>query len=247
MLSLLFETAGRPDVSAIRDLSQMDGGFSISHDPGFAGGGDDTGEEGRWLELLMNGLTFDLMGVGPGSAQTLTPYSRTYDIPTALVPETLEAVALVSGPHLVGGETMLPVVRSHVGLGAKLCSLPGLRAVGWQSARCLCSPAFFAENISRWLEGGLFPALGLTSLASAPDGGMQSEGLAFFINQELRIEPELMTDQTDAVRLAVKLIHQLIEQGGIDHEERAIGLDGEKLQLKLSENRRFVRVSSAGL
>jgi hypothetical protein len=90
----------------------------------------------------------------------------------------------------------------------------------------------------------VFPALGLTALAEVGDGGLHSEGLAFFTGQELRIEPELAGDKAAAARLAVRLINELVERGRIDQPERIAGPQGEPLKLAPSENGRFVRVWS---
>ena len=47
----------------------------------------------------------------------------------------------------------------------------------------------------------MFPGFGLVALLPTPDHGMQSEGLAFFTGQELRVEPEIATDGKAAARI----------------------------------------------
>ena len=49
--------------------------------------------------------------------------------------EPFEGVDLIPGPHLAGGEAILPMVRVHVALGARLAELPGVAAVAWRPAQ----------------------------------------------------------------------------------------------------------------
>jgi hypothetical protein len=74
---------------------------------------------------------------------------------------------------------------------------------------------------------------------------MQSEGLAFFTGQELRIEPELAAAGPRAAQIALRLIHALVERGPVEGPENVLGPSGEPLRLQPSPNRRFVRVTAA--
>ena len=242
-LSLLFNPAARPSASVIRQFASKLGSFSISHDPVQADPPDV--DSIGWLELVANGLSFDLRGLVPGAAHPISSHVHRFDLPSGVEIGELEAVVLEAGPHLSGGETMLPVVRSQLWLATQLCQLPGLAAVGWEPARSLCSPAHFNASVTRWLEGGVFPGLGLTVLITSPDGGMHSEGLAFFTGQELRIEPELAENAWAAARLALRLIHELVGLGWLDKPELVTGPEGQVLRLEPSQNGRFVRVRLA--
>jgi hypothetical protein len=236
VLSLLFEDAQRPDAPAIYELAARSGEFTVSHDPREA-------RDGNWLELLVNGLTFDLEGLAPGNGVIHELHPHVFDLPEKFNPFRCSTLTLVPGPHLSGGAAMMPVVRSQMWLAAQLCGLPGIAAVGWLPARTLSGPGHFRRSVTSWLEGGVFPGFGLTALLTVPDGGMQSEGLAFFTGQELRIEPELAADGAAAARIALRLIHELIERGPVARRERATGPAGESLRLDPSPNKRFVRVS----
>jgi hypothetical protein len=238
VLSLLFDPAVPPDAPAIRRLAGRNAEFSISHDPAQDGKAD----EGGWLELLANGLTYDLHGLPPGTPLAPGHFRHRFDLRDSFEPSGFTALSLQPGPHLAGGETMLPVVRSQAWLATQLCALPGIAAVGWAPARSVCSVAHFTASVRRWLEGGVFPALGLTALNGTSDGGLQSEGLAFFTGQELRIEPEVAADKAGAARLGVRLINELVGRGKLAQAEQIVGPDGERLTIAPSENGRYVRV-----
>ncbi|MBO9498509.1 MAG: hypothetical protein J7496_10795 [Novosphingobium sp.] len=237
MLSLLFDGAAQPDASSIHRLAAS-GEFAVSHDP-------PPDSDGNWLELLVNGLTFDLKGLAPGNAEIHELHANLFDLPPGFNAFQYAALTLTPGPHLAAGAAMMPVVRSQMWLAMQLCELPGIVAVGWLPARTLSGPGHFRRSVTRWLEGGAFPALGLTALLKAPDGGMQSEGLAFFTGQELRLEPEIAGRGAGSAQLALRLIHELVERGPIERPEGATGPDGAALRLDPSPNRRFVRVSAA--
>ena len=239
-VALLFRHGTRPDAAAVRALAESAGAFSVSHDPG-----DSRAEAGNWLELLSNGLTFDLLGLAGGAPAELPALRHSFGLDDAM-PDAVEAVWLVTGPHLSGGEAMMPVVRSQLALSLRLSVLPGLVAVAWTPARSAMAVNYFTPLVSGWLEGGPFPALGLTAFTLALDGGLQSEGLAFLTGQELRIEPELAEDGVAATKLAVRLVNELVEYGEVTDRFEMTGPDGAPLVLEPSANGAFVRVRATG-
>ena len=244
-VSLLFAVGRRPGAGAIRQLAEKQGGFSVSFDPAAESGAESAApaEHGlAWLELLANGLTFDLAGLAPGPAAEAPPCIHAYALTPDADASALEALTIRPGPHLAGGHAMAPVIRTLAWVGASLAPLDGVEAIAWHSARSWCAPGFFREGVLRWIEGGVFPGLGLTALAVAPDGGMQSEGLAVLTGQEVRIEPELMADKATGAKIGVRLIDLLVEGGRIDAPQRLTGPDGLALRLEPSANGRFVRV-----
>ena len=248
-LSLLFEWGHRPDAAGIAALASECGEFAVSHDgtrTGEHATADGKGSDLEWVELLANGLTFDLWGLTPGPAAQIPECTYTFDLADDFRPEGCEALWLAPGPHLAGGERMMPVIRTIVGLAAGLCQLPGLVAVVWHPARSGVGPVYFSSIVSNWLEGGVFPGLGLVGLATVADGGMQSEGVAFFTGQEIRIEPELADDRATAAKIAVRLIDHLVTGGPLDRVVELSGPQGRLLRIEPSANGRFVRVWSAG-
>lgn len=195
-----------------------------------------------WLELLASGLTFDLYGLAPGAGEPVPEREHLYGLAPSMAEGPLESITLSPGPHLLGGGAMLPVVRCLAWLGACLAVLPGTRAVAWHSARCWSSPQHFRDVVSRWMEGGAFPGFGLAALMPIADGGLQSEGLNLFIGQELRIEPELAADRAAGAKIALRLMHLLVENGPLHQVERISMPGNGKLRLEPSANGRFVRV-----
>jgi hypothetical protein len=243
-VSLLFAAGRRPDADSVRQLAEKQAGFSISLDPGAEhirgeSAPDEFGQE--WLELLANGLTFDLVGLAPGAPAEPPPCVHAYALAADVEPFGMEALTVRPGPHLAGGQTMLPVIRSLAWLAATLAQIEGVRAVAWHPARSWCGPDHFRQGVLRWIEGGVFPGLGLTALAVNPDGGMHSEGLALFTGQELRVEPELTGDKAAGAKMALRLLDYLVEAGRIDAPRLIDGPDGEPLRLEPSANGRFVR------
>jgi hypothetical protein len=165
-----------------------------------------------WLELLVNGLTFDLTGLAPAAAAESPPFVHRYGVPGSRDPEAFEAVALSPGAHLAGAEAMIPVVRSAAGLAATLADLPRCEAVGWRPARAVAGVAHFRQGVDAWLGGGAFPALGMTALTRNGSGSLRSEGLDFLIGRELVLQPSGAPPAEDA-KLAIRLIDMLVQRG----------------------------------
>ena len=223
VLSLVFAPDQRPGVAALASLAEASlqraagARFAISHLSSLAEG---------WAELLASGLTYDCAGLKP-AAPAATPVGG------ALLgleqPPVGDAISLSPGPHLAEATGMLPVVRVLAGLGAQLASLPGAAAVCWNPARCWMPPAYFCKVVDNWLADGPFPALGLTSLERDSDGSIVSVGLALLTGQELRFTPDAKLVPADIARIAVRLIHALIDTGPLTAQHSFVGPDRETL------------------
>ncbi len=216
-LILLFEPGHRPSQPAIRAALGNLPRASISFDPagepfscGTAGGPTQEDNLQDWLEILIDGMTFDLVGLAPGPSSSLPEIAYRYGFECDLDPTGLEPLALAVGPHLAEGAHALPIVRAMLGLGAELTQvLPGVQAICWAPARTAISPRFFARSVGRWLEGGAFPALGLLGLAFFEDT-LRSEGFDFFTGCEIEVDRALCADRAEATRLAIRVAHELV-------------------------------------
>lgn len=205
-VSLLFARGSRPDADTVAALAEGGGevvSFSISHRPAV---------HPYWLELLALGLTFDLQGLAPGVPADSSAAAHAFSLPLADT-RGLEALTLRPGPHLVSGSTLLPVIRAMAALGCELARLPGLVAIGWEPARTAMTPDYYGRVVGAWLKGGAFPGLGMTALARSRDGSVQSDGLAFFTGFEILLAPLAGEPPADAAKLALRVIHDLVENG----------------------------------
>ena len=246
-LHLLFAKGKRPDVAAITAFAKRQQAVALSHDLSTDGtqSVDDSrlGQQPICVELLRDGLTFDLSGLSPAPGSAFPTINHRFDLSVIPTSAGYEALLLVPGPHLVAGARSQPVIRTMMALACDLIlHFDELRAVCWSPSCSAIGRRFFESIISAWLDGGPFPALGLTAFAEQSDGGLQSEGLAFWIGQELRIEPPLSADKVAATRLGIRLVNQLMLSGGMDADDRIIAPDGTPLVLRPSRNRALISV-----
>ncbi|WP_143736965.1 hypothetical protein [Erythrobacter tepidarius] len=248
----------RPTRAAILDFVARQQSVCLSHDPAGAVGGEGAvaararGVQGAgsagaknevWLELLRDGLTFDLRGLAPGPCPVIPPITHRFDFTWQEGAEGLEALAVLPGPHLAGGERSMPVMKAMLALARDLTQhFPDLIGIHWAPSHSVIGGRFFESVITAWLDGGVFPALGITAFEETPDGALQSLGLDVWIGQEVRIEPPLAADRISATRLAVRLINQLVIVGGLDGSERIIAPDGTRLVMQASRNSQYIRV-----
>lgn len=239
--SLLFVAGSRPDRMAVRELAAQDREFAVSLEPDLPPEPDPSGR-GDWVELVIHGLTFDLSGLAPREQAPLPEAAHLFGLQKDIAERDLEAITLVPGPHLAGGRQLLPVLRSHALLAARLVALPGVTAVAWHDARSWSAPDFFRSSVLRWIEGGAFPGLGLAALSQNGDGGLRSEGLALFTGQELLLEPRFAEDRAEGARVALRLMHWLVENGPMAEVETLTGPSGELLRLEPSADRRLIKV-----
>jgi hypothetical protein len=257
-LQLLFAPGKRPTRADMLSFVSCQHVVSLSHDPAadaaaglpttqgqpWQSDGAGAAAQGEvWLELLREGLTFDLRGLAGGPPHPARAISHRFDFPLAATGAEWEALTLSAGPHLAGGERSVPVLKGMLGLARDLTQhFEDLQAVFWQPSGSAIGRRFFESVITAWIEGGAFPALGLTAFEETADGALQSVGLGFWIGQELRIEPPLTTEKVAATRLGVRLVNQLVIVGGLEESERIIAPDGTRLIMSPSRNGDFVRV-----
>jgi hypothetical protein len=245
-LHLLFAHGKRPDRLAIASFVASRRAITISHDP-FADNAPHAeapwaGQQ-YWLELLTDGLTFDLTGLAPGPASAFPTFAHRFDLPILPLAADHDVLTLRPGPHLAGGPGSMPVNRAMLGLACDLVRhFADLVAVAWPASGSVIGRRYFESVTSAWLDGGPFPALGLTAFIETPDGALQSTGLGFWIGQELRIEPPLSTDRVAATRLGVRLVNHLVLIGGLDADDRITAPDGTRLVLRASHSRAMISV-----
>jgi hypothetical protein len=225
-LLLLFPSGERPTGAVLREVAAGSDRLAVSSELGCGG------QSPGGVELLRDGMTYDLVGAAPGPAFGIPPARHRLGVAPDVVERECEALSLQPGPHLAPGARTLPVVRTMMNVATMIVAhLPGLRAVAWPAAGTLIGPDFFVSSMTAWMAGGAFPALGLTAFAADSDQGLRSEGLAFFTGQELRLEPGLSDDRTAGVRLGVRLINHLVGQGRVTATEAIMGPEGERLTL----------------
>lgn len=256
-LILLFEAGDRPAAPAIRDAVSRIPNTSISFDPSaehpafsnaFASELNEFSpvEANAWLELLVDGLTFDMMGLAPGPALSAPGIEFRVDFPANSDQSDFAMVGLAPGPHLIGGMRSLVVAKALAHLGCQIArQLGSVKGFFWLPSRSVTGTEFFCSTVTAWANGGPFPALGLTAFRAASDGGLESVGLDFFTGQEVRVPRQLASDRAAATRLAMRLVHQLALHGRLEASERITGPDGSPLQLEPIDGGRIVIVSPA--
>lgn len=192
-----------------------------------------------FCELLLDGMTYDLMLVARGAGRRLPDYRPALDKAAAQGP----ALVLVPGPHLATAAGSPSVVRAQWQLGTRLCSLlERVMAVGWPPAGAVLTPGSFDGLAEGWAGSGQFPSHGLIAFRPVLGQGLHSSGLAWFTGQELRLEPDLVQDHDQAVRLGLRLAEILIHRGRLTEMEQFAHPAGGTIRLKPSPNGRFVRV-----
>jgi hypothetical protein len=186
------------------------------------------------------GLTFDCGGLAPGAPG---PQPAPGTLLGLLEAPAGEVVTLAAGPHLDDAPGMQPVIRVLAGIGARFCALPGVLSAVWRPAQAWMTPVYFQKVVGKWLAGGPFPALGLTTLERDADGSIYTRGLSLMTGQELRFVPDGRLGAADIARIAVRLIHALIETDPLAAAHQFTGPDGEVIDVSPLADGRWLRVT----
>jgi hypothetical protein len=238
-LSLLFAPGRRPSADDVVRFAQGlptnrgAAGFAVSHRP------DD---KAGWLELLASGLTFDLTGLLPAAPESLPECQTMIGFQDGAAVSEIDAVRLMPGAHLAGGEAILPIVRVHAALAANLAELPGVIAIAWHPARTWIEPDYFVRVVSAWLDGGVFPALGLTALTANDNGEFVTQGLAFFIGRELKVPGGIASSAAETAKLAMRLVHHMVEAGRDSAAGPYVTEQGQAIEVGECDDDRFLEV-----
>ena len=225
---LLFEAGARPSADDLRPALARSAFAQVSYDPSER---TSAAAPSDWLEVVADGLTFDLLGIVPGRPLSAPEPRHRFALP-AQPAQGLEAVGIAPGPHLSGAHNAMPVVRTLLRIGVTLArTLRGVAGAQWLPAGTAMNRDVFVDAVGGWLGGGAFPALGLAGIVEQGDGTFVSDGLAFFTGQEIALDRALCGDRREATRLLVRLIDRFAEQRPFAGEER-IGLeDGGAIRL----------------
>lgn len=227
-LFLLFPPELRPSALDVRNALERSGTGQVSYDPAAV---QPIVTASDWLEVVIDGLTFDLLGLAPGGSLQQRAPRHCFGLDAAALAHC-ECIGLAPGPHLAGAANEMPVVRTMVRLASALTRQWG-SALGalWLPAESAMHRNVFMDAVESWLAGGPFPALGLTGVIDRADGRLASDGLAFFTGQEVVLETALSSDRIAATRLLLRLIDYLVEAPPLRGETSVRLEDGRRLQL----------------
>ncbi|MBX7531300.1 hypothetical protein K3165_00020 [Qipengyuania sp. 1XM1-15A] len=248
---LLFASDKRPKRLDVMNAIEDSQSASISHDPSMIpldreaeGGRGATAHAGDWVEILQWGMTFDLLGIAPGPGVRLPDIGYRFGCAVNVPDSHTGAMALVPGPHLIDGANSLPIVRAMLDLASHLAqTLPQVEAVCWSPARSAIGAPLFSRTVAAWLSGGPFPALGLAGFAQQQGGRLVSEGLSYFVGQELSLTPELAANPVAATQLGARLVHEIVGTGRVEEARSFITDTGISLMLSPLDDGVTVEVS----
>lgn len=238
---MLFPAGERPDLPTIRQIVDQIGAVTISAEPAVAPNSEALKDE-LWVELLCEGMTFDLCGLAGGHSTRVPDLLDPSDLCSDR--DMMEAVELKLGPHLAAGGHNLPIVRAMLAVATTLAGkLDKLVAISWPASGTCLSPSDFSNAIDSWLNGGPIPSPAIVNFRKSMDNALQSVGLSLFCTQELRLEPDLARSEDDLCRLGIRIAGQIIHQGKLSEVEEVAGPDGASIRLAPSANGRFIRAS----
>lgn len=244
-LLLLFAPGERPDRSLLRASAAGADRLAVASALG-PHEGEPIGGEPIGIELVCDGMSYDLVGAAPGPGLAAPHLPHRIGVNAAVDADGFEALALRPGPHLAQGRATVSVVRTMMRVATLIAPhLPRLRALGWPASGVLIGCDLFVSAMSAWVAGGAFPGMGLTAFVPAGGEALRSQGLAFFTGQELHLAPDLANDPAGGTRLGARLIDRLVGQPALTSSEAVAGPDGRRLILEPSTDRKLIRVRSA--
>ena len=258
VLHFLFSAGQRPSRDALRRVIAPSLRFRIgdhlTSGPGGAhvvgASGIDDRRDANRLEVIVDGLGFDVLGLEPGVALSQPDIAHYADGPIDLVSDRVEVVTLTPGPHIASASGERPIVRAMMELAVGLATAwTRSTAVVWSPARMAATPGFFSRAMARWVGGGSFPTTALVGFAeiAGPQGevAFRSEGAAFFVGQEVEVSGSITDIPEMAKGVGSRVVNHLIANGSVSDVAHIQGRDGAVLRLSPSNDGRLLHVTSA--
>jgi|TARA_R100000049_G_C1955282_1_gene108565 hypothetical protein len=232
---ILFPREARPTAAAIMEVAS-DAPWLDHVGPEL----DDT--DGGAIALQRAGLGFDLTGLAPGLPLPVPHPLSALELPSDFAPARIAAASLRLGPHIEAGRGNLAILREWFALAAALGEALGAAGIVWTPAGLALGPAMLARNLQAWAARGELPVTLLASFHPTLDGAVQSRGLAFFIGQEFRIEPQLVRGAGQVDALARLLFRHLVYAGPQSETGQLSTPDGHPLRIEAAAAGHAIRV-----
>lgn len=244
VLHFLFSAGQRPSRDALMRIITPSPRFRIGDSQkSTSGGGND---ESR-LEVVVDGLSFDILGLEPGGTAVRPDIRHYADGAIELTDGEVEVVALIPGPHIASGPAELPIIRAMMELAVGLTTAwTRSIAVVWGPGRIAATPGFFSRAVARWIGDGPFPASTLVGFARHGEETLRSEGAAFFVGQEIEVTGEVARATDMARGIGSRVMNHLMTNGRIEEVSHIQGRDGTVLRLApAGTDGQWLRVSNA--
>ncbi|QQN74131.1 hypothetical protein [Croceicoccus sp. YJ47] len=116
-------------------------------------------------------------------------------------------------------------LRDQVAAALRISDTTGCLAVGWARARTAMGVGYFRSVAQSWLDGGAFPALGLTALHLDENGVMQSVGVRALTGWEVAVAPAPGMSHAQQAKVATRFIDHIIRDG-LSEDESGVEIDG---------------------
>lgn len=130
------------------------------------------------------------------------------------------------GENVAGGAQVAPIAQILMQFSARLGLVLGAIGVAWTPARLLSEPAYFADAVTSYVEGGAFPVLSTVDFQLSDDV-LKTQGLNWFSGQEIELAGDRLSDN-ELVRRAVRIVHDIAVNGPVLVAQNVPDLDEGK-------------------
>lgn len=158
-----------------------------------------------------------------------------------------DVLSLNFADHVTGGNHLPEIAQAFLKFAALLVKHLGPDRVLWTPGNLLVDPAYFAETVGDYAEGGAFPVLATIQLIWSPEKDkLRTKGLEWFSGQEVLCEVDKGSEQ-DWLRRIVRLVHDIATNGPLTTDQTAPDLDGNRLvvlTLRDESRRVYARIGS---
>lgn len=135
------------------------------------------------------------------------------------------------GDHIAGANAVPIIVQTLFSLACQLGTAASATGLWWHPSQIISGFGYFCDAVDDYELGGAFPVLSTISFDFSDDGVVESNGLAWFSGQEIKLAAPAM-GKSEVMRRVVRIVHDIATNGAIASEIIVDGLaPGEQIRL----------------
>lgn len=196
------------------------------------------------IEIVYGGMTFEVEQFNKNQTQQILGKYCTNTLFSAPAEKGVESIGLWPSNHLASGKHLRSINSALLNIAKMLGQNLSVSQIGWLPANHCLEFGHFVEAVDDYLSGGPTPILLQIAIAKKKDKTLETQGLSYFANQEIRLSYPLEMSESDAIKRLVRVCHDIAVNGNINKEFSTDGLvQGEKLNFKPSSDLTLLAVN----
>ncbi|MEW4466822.1 hypothetical protein AB1K62_03190 [Parasphingorhabdus sp. JC815] len=196
------------------------------------------------LRATVSGMTFDLICYSAPETETILATKDLQQVFCEPPVEQISGIGISLSEHITVGRQDGTVNRALLHLAKHIGQAIKASSIIWQPAQLHIGFDYFAGAIEHYISDGPFPVLVQIAISETPEGEMETCGLSYFADQEIRLRAPDNYAANEVAKRLVRIAHDMATNGRIEEKSVQDGfIPGEKLSIMPGEDGQWVEIA----